>query len=133
MPGKASLAPQDCNTHMPMCGHFVTAYLFAGLYAVSSGGDRRLTYAIRIEGRAPCRFWMLAAGEACVCLATQINHFALMSINLLGWFNWTGLDGCSIAVARFVGLTASLAAGADQADRSASRPLGALARRGPPR
>jgi hypothetical protein len=40
---------------MPICGHCVTAYLFAGLYAVNSGGDRRLTYAIRIEGRAKRR------------------------------------------------------------------------------
>ena len=38
-----------------MCGCCAPAYLFAGLYAVSSGGDRRLTYAIWIEGRAKRR------------------------------------------------------------------------------
>jgi hypothetical protein len=33
-------------------GRCAPAYLFADLYAASSGGDRRLGRAVRIEGRA---------------------------------------------------------------------------------
>jgi len=77
---------------------------------------------------------MLAAVEACVGPATQINHSELVSINFrVVYCNWIGLDVCSTAAARFVGLTACLAADADPVGHRASHPLSALAGRRPVR
>lgn len=50
---------------LPNNGRCADAYLSAGLYVVSSGGNRQLTYDVRIEGRAKRRLG---------ALGRRVNH-----------------------------------------------------------